>query len=73
MLFPGVPLLGALFSKAIYPPLRPFVGGIVFACHIFHRSDKIFRLRVPIIESSVVNIMTFTQDFVYWIYPRCRL
>jgi hypothetical protein len=47
MLFPEVPIIGGIIFKTIpYPPLRPF-GGIVFASHIFHRSDKIFRLRSP--------------------------
>jgi hypothetical protein len=46
------------------------VGGIVFASAIyFTGATKYLGLGVPIIIESfltLVNIMTFTQDFVYW-------
>jgi H+/Cl- antiporter ClcA len=36
MLFPEVPIIGALIFKTIpYPPLRPFVGGIVLSAIYF--------------------------------------
>jgi H+/Cl- antiporter ClcA len=44
---------GTLFSKIKYPPLRPFVGGILFAIAIyFIGSTKYLGLGVPIIEES---------------------
>ena len=48
---------GALFSKAIpYPPLRPLVGGIVFASAIyFTGATKYLGLGVPIIIESFSN------------------
>jgi len=44
---------GTLFSKIKYPPLRPFVGGILFAVAIyFIGSTKYLGLGVPIIVES---------------------
>jgi hypothetical protein len=70
MLFPEVPIIGALFSKYTISSATSIRGGIVFASAIyFTGATKYLGLGVPIIIESfltLVNIMTFTQDFVYW-------
>jgi H+/Cl- antiporter ClcA len=44
---------GTLFSKIKYPPLRPFIGGIIFAVVIYMiGSTKYLGLGVPIIVES---------------------
>jgi H+/Cl- antiporter ClcA len=44
---------GALFSKIKYPPLRPFIGGIIFAVAIYMiGSTKYLGLGVPTIVES---------------------
>ncbi|EIA09052.1 voltage-gated chloride channel family protein [Flavobacterium frigoris] len=52
---------GTLFSKIKYPPLRPFVGGILFAIVIyFLGTTKYLGLGVPIIVNS------FSTPSVYY-------
>jgi H+/Cl- antiporter ClcA len=55
----------ALFSKTIsYPPLRPFLGGLLFACAMyFIGTTRYLGLGVPIIVESFSNPSAF-YDFL---------
>jgi hypothetical protein len=69
MFFPEVPIIGLIFKK-LYHILRYVHSvGYLFASAIyFTGATKYLGLGVPIIIESfltLVNIMTFTQDFVY--------
>jgi H+/Cl- antiporter ClcA len=56
---------GVLFSKTIkYPPLRPFIGGLLFAIVIYFISTtKYLGLGIPIIVSSFSNPSEY-YDFI---------